>query len=272
MSHETALKRALQELAEAPGPAGLADVALKGAKRSRRTQVALGGLAAIAAAGVIAAPFLLKPAAGLQPAAPAPQVVLPANTATANASDECVAAPSVSPTEKRVAQENWPAFVQITIAKLPARSDYMMQSGYDLCTPEGAPEQPGVAPDILKSAYAVINLGPMREHGHLTVYLEKFSPGSVPATCAALQQQLDTPNPNNPEGPKPQLLFCDEASGTAPMVYATSSYSTPVVTASYTGYRVWMESHPTASDQQPEISAEALRTVVTDPALAALID
>jgi hypothetical protein len=266
MSHETALKRALHELAEAPGPDSLANAALAGAERARRKQVALGGLAAVAAAAMIAAPFLLRPSAqpSLQPAAP--RVELPAN-----ATDECVQAPSVSPTVKRVAPENWPDFVQIVMAKLPPRADYEMQSGYALCKPEvGGEKQLGNTPFPLKAAYAVINLGPMREHGHLTVNLAQFSLDDVPQNCAAVQAELNVPNEVNPTGPKPELLFCDEATATTPLVFASRSYSTTYVNAVFGDFRVWIESIPFAGDGQPEIGPEALRAVVTDPALPAL--
>src|SRR5689334_15503237 len=135
MSEEPVLTRALNELAEVPGPADMATAALTGAKRRLRAQLALSGLAAVALVGVIAAPFLLRPQAspGLQPAAPAP----PAAQLPNASQDGCVSAPSVSPTEKRVAEENWPEFVRVTIAKLPQRADYVMQSGHSLCKADG---------------------------------------------------------------------------------------------------------------------------------------
>jgi hypothetical protein len=195
---------------------------------------------------------------------------------SSSASDVCQQAPSVSPTEKRVAQENWPDFVQIVIAKLPPRSDYIMQSGYALCKPEpsgelggGAVRVPPQGADEHKIAYAVINLGGLREHGHLTVNLAQTDPGEAPQTCAAVQQQLDA-HEVSPEAPKPELLFCEEATATAPLVFATRMLSIITATAAYDDFRVWMESIATDLDQQPEIGPEALRAVVTDPALAAL--
>jgi hypothetical protein len=147
-----------------------------------------------------------------------------------------------------------------------------MQSGYALCKPEqGQPEKTQIAPPNLKQAYAVINLGPMRENGHLTVNLAQTAPGSTPQTCAAVQQELDRPNENNPTEPRPELLFCDEATATTPLVFASRAYSIIFVNAIDHDFRIWIESIPTNTDQ-PVIGAEALRTVVTDPALMAILE
>ncbi len=260
MSDEPVLTRALNELAEAPGPAEMATAALTGARRRRRAQWGLSGLAAFALAGVIAAPFLLAPQASPSLQAAAPPPASKAATVPNTAQDDCVPATSVSPTEKRVLEENWPEFVRVVIAKLPSRTDYMMQSGHGLCR--------GSEP--LRGAYAVINLGPLREHGHLTVNIDEVAAPNALANCAAVLQHISQEKSANPEAPKPELLFCDEATGTAPLVYAIRFYAALTVTAAYDNVNVWMESHPGDPSQQYEIGPEALRAVVTDPRLAVL--
>jgi len=261
MSQEPVLTRALNELAEAPGPAEMATAALTGARRRRRAQWGLSGLAAFALVGVIAAPFLLAPQASPNLQAAAPPLASKAAELPNTAQDECVQAPSVSPTEKRVAEENWPEFVRTVIAKLPPRADYIMQSGYALCDAGAGPG---------RRAYAVINLGPLREHGHLTVNIDEVTPARVSINCSGVLQHLSEEKSAHPDAPKRELLFCDEATGTTPLVYATRFYSTLYVTASYANVDVWMESHPADPSRQYEIGPDALRAVVTDPRLAVL--
>ena len=225
----------------------------------RRAQWGLSGLAAFALAGVIAAPFLLAPQASpsLQAAAPASKAAeLPNATG-----DDCVQAPSVTPTEKRVAEENWPEFVKTVIAKLPPRADYVMQSGHALCANEA---------EGIWRAYAVINLGPLREHGHLTVNIDEVTPPNVLVSCAAVLQHIAEEKSAHPDAPKRELLFCNEAAGTTPLVYATRFFSTLYVTAAYANVNVWMESHPADPSQQYEIGPEALRAAITEPSLAVL--
>ena len=79
-------------------------------------------------------------------------------------------------------------------------------------TAAGDVEEPAGVPGERLHAYAVINLGPNREHGHLTVDVEHET---VPETCASM------PTPEPPA----RLLFCEDAAGPAPLVIATERES-----------------------------------------------
>jgi hypothetical protein len=253
---EPGLQQALHDLATVPAPADLGDRALKRARRRRTGRVASVGVLTLA--GLLAVPFLAtswgsgganQPAAGpLTGAAPPPAA--------------CTHAPSVAPDVKRVDPTNWPEFVRITIAALPQRSDYEMQSGYDLCATEAGASA---------SAYAVINLGPKREHGHLTVDLyQSADPKHVAVNCALLTAIRGEPKP-----PTDTLLFCADGTATTPAVYATGSDGLVTVTAAYPDRRaVVIGAHGTYTGSTftpPVIPTEVLRAIVTSPALAALL-
>jgi len=257
---EPRLHQALHDLATAPPPADLSDRALRRARRVRTGRVA--GVGVLVLAGLLAVPLVANlrgPSGALQPGA-AP-VALP------SAAPTCSSAPSVAKDVKRVAPADWPEFVKITVAALPPRTDYEMQSGYDLCTPEQA---------TLSNAYAVINLGPHREHGHLTVDLyRQADPQHIAGSCAALATMLATANPVDPSLPNPKQLFCTDGTAASPTVYGTSSDGQVTVVASYADKRaVAIGSLATfnGSTFPPvTIGADALRPVVTSPALAGLL-
>lgn len=282
MSTQSDLTRALHDLAEVPGPANLADGALARAHRLGRRPRMVSAVAAVGVAGVLAVPFAIwhngqtggadlpvgvasatPPDPGTRPSGSPLSSMYPADPGPG----DCV---ELENKDQQVAPADWPEFVRIAIAKLPPRTDYVMQSGYSVCTPADSP-----AP----VAYAVINLGAGREHGHLTLNLDaRADLRGGPTTCAGVRDLLASRVlPLNPM-PIPQvlereLLFCTDGTASAPMVFGISYRLTVVVTARYADHRmVWMESIA-AGDRgpQPEIGAEALRAVVTDPVLVALL-
>jgi hypothetical protein len=261
------LSHALHQLAEAPEPVNLADRALAGARGVRRRRAALTGLAVVAVAAVLAVPFALNAGgqgAAEQGFAAAPPVAVVATGATFA---PCAYATSTAENTKEVSQQNWPTYVSTVIGKLPARTDYVMQSGSaTVCQP---------AEVDASNAYAVINLGPMREAGHLTVNLEIDSPDDqlvLPTDCAALALQLDLTVVHEPGVAKPQVLFCTDGTASTPLTYGVGFYGQYTVTAAYPDHRViYLESIPTTTGVAPTITAEQLLVAVTDPALVALI-
>lgn len=267
---EPNLSEALHDLVDVPGPANLADQALVGARRVRRRRMALSGAAALAVVGLVAVPFAIRPGSQPAPGQSAAGAAAMAGSSSSNsaspfvATQRCVAAPQVSPTVKTVAEADWPQFVRIAIKKLPPRTDYTMQSGYGVCTPEDT---------TAANAYAVINLGgPMREHGHLTLNLVARADRDAPLTCDALRKHVDTKLPRTPDTPKADVLFCEEGTASTPFVFGIRYYNTLTVTAVYADHRsVWMESHPAYPGRSFEIDADALRAVVTDRALVDLL-
>jgi hypothetical protein len=259
----------------------MADRALAAARRVRRRRRVTAG-AALAAAGILAAPFPLRPASSPGPTGPATAPNAGSSTAgNPNVSlDPCVPAMQETNDRKRVAESDWPRFVQIAVAGLPQRSDYELQYAYGVCEP-GPPEawptseapatREPVVFGTMANAYAVINLGPNREHGHLTLNLATTQP-HWPYTCDAVRAQVATTMLPDAETPAGEVLFCEDATANAPMVFGTRYYGQLTVTARYTdGRTVWMESISVQPGPPPEIAAEALRTVVTDQALADLL-
>jgi hypothetical protein len=231
---ESELSQRLRELANQPGPPSLADRALVGARRTRRLRVVLAAAGALALAGAIAGTVLANfgPPQGISVGAP--------NGGCKTATDESVPQTGVPPAD-------WPEFVTIVVDKLPPRSDYTLQSAYGVCTLPDAPNGPR------PSAYAVINLGPSRASGHLTVDLF-YGAANTPTSCASL------PTPTE------QVLFCDDATATEPMVFGVDQGDLKIVTAVYPDARtISIGSNGTPLD------AEALRTVVADPDLAGLL-
>jgi hypothetical protein len=264
---EPHLRQALHDLATLPAPTDLSDQVLRRARRVRTGRVA--GVGVLVLAGLLAVPFVASLRAGPGGAAQPGGAPL----AGAPVAATCTPAPSVAKDVKRVAPENWPEFVRITVAALPPRTDYEMQSGYDLCVPEPLEGSSGPAG---VSAYAVINLGPAREHGHLTVDLYRWADARIVAvTCAALATMLATPNVDGPALPNQKQLFCTDGTATTPTVYGLSWDGEVTVVAVYADARaVRLESHSTwtgSAFTPPEISADALRPVVTSPALANLL-
>jgi len=187
MSTQERIRQALDDLATAPEPANLADRALRAAGRRRATTiVAVFGASAVAVA-LVAVGIAGLPSSGDDPAPPAGVARTPA--------------PCVRYTGEVPAQA-WPDFVTAALAALPARSDYVMQSGYGWCDVAPNPSVPETMGGW-KISNAIINLGPNREHGVLTVDVFVRVPSQA-ATCAG----VSTPQP---------LLFCTPGT---PLVYA----------------------------------------------------
>ncbi|MFC7246725.1 hypothetical protein ACFQO7_29950 [Catellatospora aurea] len=249
---EPELRAAMRRLSEVAGPADLADAALQGAKGMRRKRGALTALAAVAAVAALAVPFTMR---GAPPAA-APGIGLPVGAASSPPiAGECETAPMVNPTTKEVAAENLPEYVRTVLDLLPDRDDYVVQNAYDLCNPGQA--------DI-SNAYTVINLGHLREHGHLTVnlYVHETSPW-VPDSCADL-------NAIAAAGLQPQdVVFCEDAVGAQPLRYGLSYAGSLTVGAVYADHRaVVMERHDEAASA---VSVEQLKAVVSSQDLLSLV-
>jgi hypothetical protein len=235
---EVELRRRLRELATEPSPPNLADVALAGAKRVRRWRTVLAGCGVLLLA-VLALPLVTDGPAAYSRMLP---FALPGAGAAA-----CESATDESDPVRGVPSDGYPRFVRMVLAKMPPRDDYSLQSAIGVCP------NPGARP----SGYAVVNLGPNREHGHLTINLRYLAgpalSEAVPASCATLPT------------PPAAVLFCDDA--TVPMVFATApDEHNVIVNAIYPdGRSVYIE----AIDA--DITANQLVPVVTDPALADLL-
>ncbi len=254
MTTDKSLSRALQDLADVPGPESMADKALQRAKGRRVRGYAISAAGAFAAAAIISLPFLLAsgPESGSQLQFGGPPAAEPSANVSAPA---CGYAPNV-PGVKEVTEANWPDYVRATIERLPARSDYVMQSGSaDLCN--------GVA-------YSVINLGHHREAGHVTVRLQTQPSEYMPVDCASVQA-AET-NPVAPPPPNPfQVLFCQEGNGFKLVYGIDDGYDNFRVYAIYAdGRTVGMESLNDGGNG-PTVSAEQLRAIVIDPAMVAFI-
>ena len=250
--YEPDLKVAMQRLSDVAGPPDLADAALRGAKGMRRRRAFLTSVAALTAVAALSLPFVLRntpPAGSPEPVSPGFAAPLPSMAA-------CKTAPNVNPSTKEVAQEHWPQYVRTVLTLLPARDDYFVQNTYDLCNPGEA----GAS-----NAYTVINLGHFREHGHLTVDLYVYENSEwLPNSCADLSALATKGNQS--------ILFCEDGTGTRPLLYATG-YSTTNVTlgAVYADHRaVVMERNGDGRVEVP-ISVDELKTVVSNQDLLALI-
>ena len=242
---EIELRRRLRELATEPGPPNLAAQALAGAKRVRRWRTVLAGCGVLLLA-VLALPLVTGGPAAYSRMLP---FALPGAGAAA-----CESATDESDPVKGVPSDGYPRFVRMVLAKMPPRDDYSLQSAIGVCpNPDAPPGTPGARP----SGYAVVNLGPNREHGHLTINLRYLAgpalSEAVPTSCATLPT------------PPAAVLFCDDT--TVPMVFATTPHEHYViVNAVYPdGRSVYIE----AIDA--DITANQLVPVVTDPALADLL-
>jgi hypothetical protein len=238
-SLESRLRADLQELADVPGPPSLVDRALADAGRARRTRRVVVGAGALALTAVIALPIATRTLPGR--ALPFGGEGSPGTCQTAT--DEAVPPDGVSAADQ-------PRFVRFVFTKLPPRDDYFLQSGYGMCV---GTEEPAGLPGERLNAYAVINLGPNREHGHLTVTIQ-HEPGL--RTCADLTT------------PEVRLLFCEDAAATTPLVLGVQIGRPDefIVTAVYSDDRVVsIGAYGTPFD------VATLRSVVTDPELVALL-
>ncbi|MDI1463123.1 hypothetical protein QEZ54_19270 [Catellatospora sp. KI3] len=250
--NEPELKAALQRLSDVAGPADLSDAALRGARSRRRVRGAVTALAAVGVVAALSVPFALRQG----PPAASPVDAVPVDfAATPPILGECQDAPMVNPTTKEVAAEHWPQYVQLVLDLLPARSDYVVQNTYDLCN---------WGESGISNAYAVINLGHGREHGHLTVNLYVHETAAwVPGSCADLNATAPTADQS--------VLFCQEAAGSQPLLYGTAySNTTVTVGAVYPDHRgVVLERN--GLEAVSEISIDDLKAVVTDQGLLNLI-
>jgi hypothetical protein len=240
-SWETRLRHDLHELADAPGPASQADRALAGARQVRRRRVVLAGACATTLAALLAIPVVIVGPARTWSLLPFGRA---AGTPCESATDEAQPPDGVPSAEQ-------PRFVRVVLTKLPPREDYVLQSAYGICA---LPDAPAGSIGELPNGYAVINLGPNREHGHLTVSIYHEP---APVTCDTLTTPPD------------QLLFCQDATATTPLVLAARTGGGPsdfVVTAIYPDSRaVSIGSNTTPLD------VATVRSVVTDPALVELL-
>jgi len=244
MTTQERIKRALDDLATAPEPVDLADRALRAAGRRRATNigggvVAAGLVLALAAVGVthLTGHGAARTGGGGSSGGP------------------CVQYTSGSNGQPDVPRDEWPDFVSKTVAALPARSDYSMQSGYGWCgLNPGMTRSPN---DGLYIAYAVVNLGINREAGELTINVaidEPSPPRVCSAATAAEHEQLS-------------VLFCVEATSTTPVTYALGGpdgYAR--ATAVYgDGTLVYLEYYGNA------ITPQQLAAAAADPGLYAII-
>ena len=257
------LHSALDELASGPLPVDLADRAIARADRNRRRRYAL--LTGVAVLAVAAAVPLAVSLSGTHTGGGSP-LANPANGTSAKTSGAvqptaCAQAPQQGTMVKEVAPADWPDFVRTTVAALPTRSDYVMQSGWSWC-------DDGSQPDA--NAYAVINLGPAREHGHLTVNMYIHAT-NAPADCAALRELVSKPQPPPAPNEKRVVLFCTDRTSTTPMVAGLSFSGQVTVSANYAdGRSIAMESIPNPG-QPLTVTAEQLRDAVTDRAVHEVI-
>lgn len=249
---EPDLKTAMGQLSDVPGPADLADAALRGARHLRRRRGILTALAAFAATAGMSLPFAIQE----QPPAVSPGSGSPSAAAPApSGPGDCQAAPMVNPTTKEVAEEHWPEYVRTVLSLLPDRRDYVVQNTHDLCN-WGNPE--------ISNAYTVINIGHSREHGHLTVNLYAYETARwVPDSCADLNTGAAEAGLT--------VLFCQQGTGDRPMLYGTAYAGTTVtVGAVYADHRaVVMERNDAAA--AAVISVDDLKAVVSDRDLLKLI-
>jgi hypothetical protein len=253
--NEQRLRSALDDLAGGPLPADLASRAIAQAGRNRRWRHAV--LAGAATLAVTAAVPVAVSLGGTHPGGTrrggGSTLAVPANaTATRPVhAASCEQAPSVSATVKEVARADWPEFVRTIVAALPARSDYVMQSGWSWCDYDSSES----------NAYAVINVGHLREHGHLTVNMYIHATG-VPADCPALRALVKKPLPDTTR--QRVVLFCADRTATTPMVVGLSFSGQVTVGANYAdGRSIVMESIPNPG-QPFAVTAEQLRDAVTD--------
>lgn len=234
-STEDQLRDVLRHLADIGQPEALADRALVQATRLRRRNTALAGGAVVALAAAVAMPFALTGGGRGAPSAAIP-----------SEAQACRIFTNDGESTGGVPRAEWPEFVLIAVADLPPRGDYTLQSGFGIC-PElfNLPDSSGRRSIV---ASAIVNLGPNRENGALTIDL--FAHREV-TSCAAL-----------PQAPR----FCDEATASTPLVYGSGDETSPRVTAVYPDGRMAV-----IESLHGPFSFDDLKFVVTDRALADLI-
>jgi hypothetical protein len=217
-SLETRLRADLLELADVPGPPSVVDRALADARTVRRRQRRMAGAGALVLTAVAIAFVVWS----------GPSVSTPSGSG--GSSPTCQITTEEARPGDRVPAAEQPRIMDLVFSKLPPRDDYYLQWAYGMCvyTADDEVKEPDDLPGERLHAYAVINLGPHREFGHLTVNIDHET---VPETCAAMPTVK----------PPWRLLSCEDASGPEPMVVATESHFDDIqevqltVDAFYTG-------------------------------------
>ncbi|HEX6870475.1 MAG TPA: hypothetical protein VF163_05200, partial [Micromonosporaceae bacterium] len=123
---ENMLRERLPALADVPGPASVADAALARAARMRRRRIVLASAGAAVLAGAVAIPLVGYGTGAAPPGGP------PLGVGTAGGSS-CKTVTDETDPAQGVPRDAWPDFVAVTVAKLPPRDDYTLQSGYGVC-------------------------------------------------------------------------------------------------------------------------------------------
>jgi hypothetical protein len=190
---ESVLREGLKELAVVPQPVSLADRALNRAASIRRRRVTLGVIGVVALAALVAIPLLIS-GTGTTPVG-------------GGGGGGCKTVTDESDPPHGVPVAEWPDFVTLTVRAMPPRTDYTLQSGYGVCPRADATGE-------AELAYAVINLGPSRENGHVTISLRH----ETLAACADVPKDVS-------------VSFCDEPTATSPLVFGMDPSDTAALKA-----------------------------------------
>jgi hypothetical protein len=187
----------------------------------------------------------------------------------AGATQPCATFTSGSNGQPEVAGDQWPDFVAATIAALPARSDYSLQSGYNFCfgSPDPTPV-PGYTPAPgagVGSAYAVVRLGMDGEDGSLSIDIQIGVP-TPPVDCETEVAEFNAGAAGNGL-PGAVLLLCHEPTPTTPLTYVLGFDEDSIeATAAYDDGTV-IELYYVGD----AITAEQLAAAAADPGLYATI-
>ena len=243
---EQALTRALHDLATAPEPPDLADRALAGGERLRGHRRALAAVAAVAAVGVIATPFLVR--------ANAPANDPPGGAGALGSVESlppCPIPPTLTPHGGD--ERKWPEPARIVLSHLPARDDYEA-SGYGTCQP---------ADRLGKNADTWIQIGDGRGVPSLGIGMSN-NEAAPPDNCAEFRESTPAPT----DGPESECRVLSPADPLC-IVYGEDDFK--MIIAHYRdGRSVWL--HFTMEFlNYVGATVETLKTVVTDPALLALL-
>lgn len=243
MKTDEQIRRALDSLAAEPVPDGLARRAWAGAIRRKRLR-ASATFGAAATAVAVSLPFAGLLAGG-DPA------VRPGGTGVPGTA---VDAPCQVVTGDADATR-WPEFVGLALATLPDRWDYRLHAASTWCS---------VGEGMVGAAADFELVSGWRLAGNLRLELAIADPAH-PADCADVQRGVD----DAPDEIEMTLLLCEEATGTAPMTYATATGPSGIRgEAQYADGRYVTIS---AYGQEPPLTAEEVRAAVRDPRLHSVI-
>jgi hypothetical protein len=229
----------------------MADRALVGARKVRRQRGILASVGAFVLTGAVAVPWLAGGAGPVNVPLGSPSASVPTAVTPMVACKTFTHGPG--PLEG-APLDTWADFVPTVLGKLPARSDYTVQSGYGICTELDGTPVPAQRP----VGRVNINLGANAEHGHVSLELYRDIGVFADITCATL------PSPH-PQSPFQDLLYCQDATGDTPMVVAYGGRQLGVSAIYSDGRAILTEATGTP------FGVEVLRAVVTDPELAALV-